>query len=213
MHGCRRTTATRTRRPSCGRSAITSRGWARPSWSASSSITPAPMTSVVARSGGGSWTWPCTARSISSWCGSWIAPFARSSTGRPPCSRCARQGAASAPCRRPGSTPRPRSARRCTTSPSPGRSSRNDSSPSGCGRGWSGPAPRGRALAGLGAAGPSPITPSWSRVVRAIEAGDLTRAEAAKKLHVRKATLIEALGAFPKGGASAVARTHFDQGS
>jgi len=56
-------------------------------------------------------------------------------------------------------------------------------------------------------------TPSWSRVVRAIEAGDLTRAEAAKKLHVRKATPIEALGSFPKGGASAVARTHFDQGS
>ena len=51
------------------------------------------------------------------------------------------------------------------------------------------------------------------RVVRAIEAGDLTRAEAAKKLHVRKATLIEAPGSFPKGGASAVARTHFDQGS
>jgi DNA invertase Pin-like site-specific DNA recombinase len=60
-----------------------------------------------------------------------------------------------------------------------------------------------------------PVTdhPSWSRVVRAIEAGDLTRAEAAKKLHVRKATLIEALGSFPKGRASAVARTHFDQGS
>lgn len=60
-----------------------------------------------------------------------------------------------------------------------------------------------------------PVTdhPSWSRVVRAIEAGDLTRAEAAKELHVRKATLIEALGSFPKGGASAVARTDFDQGS
>jgi DNA-binding XRE family transcriptional regulator len=30
-------------------------------------------------------------------------------------------------------------------------------------------------------------------VVRAIEAGGLTRAEAAKELHARKATLIEAL--------------------
>jgi len=48
------------------------------------------------------------------------------------------------------------------------------------------------------------------RVVRAIEAGALTRAEAAKKLHVHKATLIEALGSFPIGGASAGARTHFD---
>ena len=49
-------------------------------------------------------------------------------------------------------------------------------------------------------------------MVRAIVAGDLNRAEAAKKLHVRKATLIEAPGSFPKGRASAVARTDADQG-
>ena len=44
-------------------------------------------------------------------------------------------------------------------------------------------------------------------MVRAIEAGDLTRPEAAKTLGVGRATLIVALGSFPKGGASAVART------
>jgi hypothetical protein len=76
-----------------------------------------------------------------------------------------------------------------------------------------GPVPRRRALAGLGAGEPSPITPAgrgWSLPSRA---ATLTSAEAATKLHVRKATLIEALGSFPKGGASAVARSHFDQGS
>lgn len=42
--------------------------------------------------------------------------------------------------------------------------------------------------------------PQWSKVVLALESGHLTRAEAARKLRVRKATLIAALEAFPKGG-------------
>lgn len=42
--------------------------------------------------------------------------------------------------------------------------------------------------------------PQWPTVLLALEAGHLTRAEAAKKLRVRKAALIEALEAFPKGG-------------
>jgi DNA invertase Pin-like site-specific DNA recombinase len=47
-----------------------------------------------------------------------------------------------------------------------------------------------------------PVTehPQWPRVLRAIEAGHLNRAEAAKKLGVRKATLVAALRPFPKGG-------------
>ena len=57
-----------------------------------------------------------------------------------------------------------------------------------------------------------PVTahPQWSVVLAALAAGHLTRAEAAKKLRVRKAALIAALaasapaerpaGAFPKGG-------------
>ena len=45
--------------------------------------------------------------------------------------------------------------------------------------------------------------PGWPRVLRALEAGHLNRAEAAKKLGVRKAALISALRPFPKGGQSA----------
>ncbi|MDA8332275.1 MAG: recombinase family protein [Candidatus Dormibacteraeota bacterium] len=60
-----------------------------------------------------------------------------------------------------------------------------------------------------------PVTdhPMWARVVQAIETGDLTRAEAARKLRVRKATLIEALKAFPKGGRSEGSPAEFDQGT
>jgi DNA invertase Pin-like site-specific DNA recombinase len=43
--------------------------------------------------------------------------------------------------------------------------------------------------------------PQWPKVLRALQMGYLNRAEAAKKLHVRKAVLIAALPAFPKGGA------------
>lgn len=43
--------------------------------------------------------------------------------------------------------------------------------------------------------------PQWPTVLLALEGGHLTRAEAAKKLRVRKAALIEVLEAFPKGGA------------
>jgi DNA invertase Pin-like site-specific DNA recombinase len=42
--------------------------------------------------------------------------------------------------------------------------------------------------------------PQWSKVLRALEAGHINRAEAAKKLHVRKSVLIAALRPFPKGG-------------
>ena len=47
-----------------------------------------------------------------------------------------------------------------------------------------------------------PVTehPAWSKVLQALEAGHINRAEAAKKLHVRKAVLIEGLASFPKGG-------------
>ena len=55
--------------------------------------------------------------------------------------------------------------------------------------------------------------PMWSRVLRAIEAGDLTRAEAARKLHVRKAVLIQALAAFPKGGPSTGTVGELDDGA
>ncbi|HJS85804.1 MAG TPA: hypothetical protein VJ779_10115, partial [Acetobacteraceae bacterium] len=57
----------------------------------------------------------------------------------------------------------------------------------------------------------APVTahPQWPKVLAALEAGHLTRAEAAKKLRVRKAALLEALAAgkpaFPKGGALAAA--------
>src|SRR5229473_215399 len=48
-----------------------------------------------------------------------------------------------------------------------------------------------------------PVTehPAWPKVLQALEGGHINRAEAAKKLHVRKAVLIEALASFPKGGA------------
>ena len=52
---------------------------------------------------------------------------------------------------------------------------------------------------------PIPDHPQWPTVLLALEAGHLTRAEAAKKLRVRKADLIEALEAFPKGGQLATA--------
>ena len=42
--------------------------------------------------------------------------------------------------------------------------------------------------------------PKWANVMQALAAGHLNRAEAAKKLGVRKATLIAALRPFPKGG-------------
>jgi DNA invertase Pin-like site-specific DNA recombinase len=42
--------------------------------------------------------------------------------------------------------------------------------------------------------------PQWPTVLSALDAGHLTRAEAAKKLRVRKGAFIEALEAFPKGG-------------
>jgi DNA invertase Pin-like site-specific DNA recombinase len=47
-----------------------------------------------------------------------------------------------------------------------------------------------------------PVTehPAWSKVVQALEGGHINRAEAAKKLHVRKAVLIQALTSFRKGG-------------
>jgi hypothetical protein len=41
------------------------------------------------------------------------------------------------------------------------------------------------------------------KVFQALDAGHLNRAEAAKKLRVRKAALIEALASFPKGGGDA----------
>lgn len=60
-----------------------------------------------------------------------------------------------------------------------------------------------------------PVTehPQWQRVVRAIEAGHLNRAEAAKKLGVRKATLVAALRPFPKGGPSADASAELGRGT
>lgn len=42
--------------------------------------------------------------------------------------------------------------------------------------------------------------PLWPKVLRGLAAGHLNRAEAAKKLGVRKAVLIAALQPFPKGG-------------
>ncbi len=42
--------------------------------------------------------------------------------------------------------------------------------------------------------------PLWPKVLPALQAGHLTRAEAPKTLQVRKSTLIAALAAFPKGG-------------
>ncbi len=44
--------------------------------------------------------------------------------------------------------------------------------------------------------------PQWPKVLQALSAGHLNRAEAAKKLGVRKAALIAALQPFPKGGRS-----------
>lgn len=44
--------------------------------------------------------------------------------------------------------------------------------------------------------------PMWSRVLGVLEAGDLTRAEAARKLQVPMTVLIQALAEFPKGGPS-----------
>lgn len=55
--------------------------------------------------------------------------------------------------------------------------------------------------------------PMWWRVLRALKAGDLTRAEAARKLHVRKAVLIQALAAFPKGGPSTGTVGELDDGA
>ena len=43
--------------------------------------------------------------------------------------------------------------------------------------------------------------PLWSKVVSALDAGYINRAEAARKLRVRKSVLINALASFPNGGA------------
>jgi DNA invertase Pin-like site-specific DNA recombinase len=43
--------------------------------------------------------------------------------------------------------------------------------------------------------------PSWPKVLAGIRAGHLTQTEAAKKLRVRRTTLVTALGGVPKGGA------------
>lgn len=47
-----------------------------------------------------------------------------------------------------------------------------------------------------------PVTehPAWPKVLQALEGSHINRAEAAKKLHVRKSVLIEALESFRKGG-------------
>jgi hypothetical protein len=68
----------------------------------------------------------------------------------------------------------------------------------------------GKALGRPPRARPVSAHPQWPVVAAALAAGHLTRAEAAKKLRVRKATPIAALastapvegptGAFPKGG-------------
>jgi hypothetical protein len=50
-------------------------------------------------------------------------------------------------------------------------------------------------------------------VVRALETWDITRAEAARKLHVSKAVLIQALAAFPKGGPSVGTSGELDDGA
>lgn len=69
------------------------------------------------------------------------------------------------------------------------------------GQGRHGPSP-GRGQEPRPPATARPVTehPSWPRVLRALEAGHINRAEAAKKLRVRKAALIEALASFPNGG-------------
>ena len=48
-----------------------------------------------------------------------------------------------------------------------------------------------------------PVTqhPQWAKVVTALDAGHINRAEAARKLRVRKSVLIDALASFPNGGA------------
>jgi DNA invertase Pin-like site-specific DNA recombinase len=43
--------------------------------------------------------------------------------------------------------------------------------------------------------------PLWSKVVNALDAGHINRAEAARKLRVRKSVLIDALASFPNGDA------------
>ncbi len=40
--------------------------------------------------------------------------------------------------------------------------------------------------------------PLWSKVVSALDAGHINRAEAARKLRMRKSVLIDALASFPK---------------
>lgn len=60
---------------------------------------------------------------------------------------------------------------------------------------------------------PATVHPQWPKVLVALEAGHLTRAEAAKKLRVRKAALLEALAAFPKGGALAEAVSDLASGA
>jgi DNA invertase Pin-like site-specific DNA recombinase len=60
-----------------------------------------------------------------------------------------------------------------------------------------------------------PVTdhPLWPKVLRALEAGHLNRAEAAKKLGVRKASLISALRPFPNGGPPSGTPTDLDGGA
>lgn len=59
-----------------------------------------------------------------------------------------------------------------------------------------------------------PITahPMWPVVVAGLEAGHLNRAEAARKLKVRRSTLDAALRPVPKGGASATASGEISPG-
>lgn len=45
--------------------------------------------------------------------------------------------------------------------------------------------------------------PLWPKVVSALDAWHINRAEAARKLRVRKSVLIDALASFPNGGADA----------
>jgi len=52
----------------------------------------------------------------------------------------------------------------------------------------------------------------WSTVVEGMAAGHLSRAEAARKLRVRRATLDQALRAGPNGGAAPVAVAEIGRG-
>jgi Resolvase, N terminal domain len=55
--------------------------------------------------------------------------------------------------------------------------------------------------------------PLWAKVVSALDAGHINRAEAARKLRVRRSVLIDVLASFPNGGAVLVARLNSSKGS